>query len=110
MSYIKIKIVGVEGNSVLVKYATENSKKSIDEYEAVAYQPSALGYSDVESFLEGIKPALTLAAEERDRLESDVVLDISSWANNEVVFERPQADPAEPSQVLPHLLNPEVKI
>lgn len=111
MAYLKVKIVAVEGDSVLIKYATENSKKSIDDYPAVAYQPALLGYTDIDSFLEGVRPGMLAAAEARDRAEADVKLDFSSWVGNDKVFDvAPQPDPALPTQTLPHLTNPEVKI
>jgi hypothetical protein len=92
MAILNVKIVGVDGDSVLIKYATENSAKPIDEYEAVAYQPRALGYANLEDFAEGIKPALLNAAIYRDNLEKvPESLDLSAWVGHEVshVYEPP---------------------
>lgn len=85
MAILKIKIVGSEGDSILIKYATENSKKSIDEYDAVAYQPKALGYGSIEAFVQGIQPALLDQAIHRDNLEkvADAELDLSQWVGHE---------------------------
>ena len=84
MAILNLKIVGIEGESVLIKYATENSEKPIDDYEAVAYQPRALGYSTLEDFVEGIKPALLNAAIYRDNLEkTPAELDMSAWVGHE---------------------------
>lgn len=84
MATINVKIVGVEGDSVLVKYASENSAKSIDEYDAVAYQPKAMGYHTIEEFVEGIKPGLLAQVLIRDRQESaPAELDLSTWAGHE---------------------------
>jgi len=84
MAILNVKIVGIEGDSVLVKYATDNSAKSIDEYDAVAYQPKALGYSSVDQFIEGIKPSLLDQAMHRDNLEQvPEDLDLSDWHGHE---------------------------
>jgi hypothetical protein len=85
MATINIKIVGVEGNSVLVKYATDNSLKSIDDYDAIAYQPAGSGYNDVENFIEGIKMGLMFTAMSRDKLEqaANNPVDYASWVGVE---------------------------
>ena len=80
MAKITVKIVGVEGESVLIKYASENSLKSIDKYEAVAYQPRLMGYTTVEEFVEGIKPSLLALVEARDKTEQTNI-DLNSWKN-----------------------------
>ena len=108
MSSVNIKIVGVEGDSVLVKFASENSAKSIDEYDAVAFQPKAMGYSTVDAFIAGIKNNLLMQVITRDNLEqAPKELDASSWVGHEHIHE----------ETLPHELNvndafknPEVKI
>jgi hypothetical protein len=85
MALLKIKVVGAEGDSILIKYSTENSAKSIDEYDAVAYQPKALGYATIEDFVQGIQPALLDQAICRDNLEkvSTVEMDLSLWVGHE---------------------------
>lgn len=70
MATVNIKIVATEGDSVLVKYASENSAKSIDEYDAVAFQPATMGYTTVNGFLNGIKDQLAEKCMQRDRLEN----------------------------------------
>jgi len=88
MTTLNIKIVGTEGESVLVKFASENSAKSIDEYDAVAFQPKAMGYHTVEEFIEGVKPGLLAQVIVRDRQESAPAdLDLSSWAGHEAEHE-----------------------
>jgi hypothetical protein len=86
MTIINVKIAGVEGDSVLVKYASENSSKSIDEYEAIAYQPKNMGYSSLDEFIEGIKPSLLSLVNARDAAEQST-LDLSSWINHESTHE-----------------------
>ena len=84
MTTLNIKIVGTEGESVLVKYASENSAKNIDEYDAVAYQPKSMGYHTVEEFIEGIKPGLLAQIIIRDKQESvPADLDVSSWSGHQ---------------------------
>lgn len=82
MTTINVKIVGVEGDSVLVKYASENSAKPIDEYDAIAYQPKSMGYNTLEEFIEGIKPSLLFLVEARNATEQSN-LDLRSWVNYE---------------------------
>lgn len=84
MTTLSIKIVGIEEDSVLVKYASENSAKPIDEYAPVAYQPKAMGYTSLDAFIEGIKPGLLIEVIARDRIESaPAELDLSSWEGHE---------------------------
>lgn len=80
MTTLNIKIVGIEGESVLVKYVSENSAKPIDEYGAVAYQPKAMGYNSLEEFIEGIKPNLVSLVDARDASEQSP-LNLSSWVD-----------------------------
>lgn len=80
MTTLNIKIVGIEGQSVLVKYASENSAKPIDEYDAVAYQPKDMGYNSLEEFIEGIKPSLLSLVIVRDASEQST-LNLSSWVD-----------------------------
>lgn len=109
---LNIKIVGTEGDSVLVKYASEFSAKSIDEYDAVAYQPKAMGYDNIEQFIEGIKPSLILHVIDRDNIEKakDKEIDLSAWVGHEHESEHvPVGNPAPlASQVLYD--NPEVTL
>ena len=83
MAAVNIKIVGTEGKSVLVKYASDNSKKSIDEYDPIAFQPTAMGYNTPEEFLEAIKPYITAECIKRDGLENANTsnVNISAWVN-----------------------------
>lgn len=95
MAKIFIKISGVEGDSVLVKYSSDQSAKTVDEYDAVAYQPKLMGYSDVDSFIKGITPVLVKAVAVRDKAES-ITLDPSSWAGETAVFDIPKTEPVVP--------------
>ena len=84
MTTLNVKIVDVEGVNVLVKFASENSAKSIDEYDAVAYQPKAMGYHTLEDFIAGIKSGLLAQVIIRDRQESaPEELDLTKWSGHE---------------------------
>lgn len=78
MTTLSIKIVGIEEDSVLVKFASENSAKPIDEYGAIAYQPKNMGYSSIDEFIEGIKPNLLNLVTARDNSEQSS-LDLNEW-------------------------------
>lgn len=98
MQDIKIKIVGVEGDSVLVKYASAASLKSIDEYPAIAYQPKQLGLpsTDLDEFIKYITPTLAQYVTARDASEK-VEIDTSQWVGHEstrsiTLKEKPQLD------------------
>ena len=114
MTTLTIKIVGTEGDSVLVKFASENSAKSIDEYDAITYQPKTMGYATKEEFVEGIKPALLAMVEARDAAEQSDV-DLSTWADfedsSEVQAPSTESDPVldnpDETQSLP---DPEVTL
>ena len=88
MNDLKIKIVGVEGDSVLVKYASVNSLKSIDEYPAIAYQPKHLGLEifDIDSFIKCITPALIDYVKMRDASER-VEIDTTQWVGHEATYQ-----------------------
>lgn len=95
MTTITVKIVGAEGDSVLVKYASENSLKPIDEYEAVAYQPKAMGFNTMKEFVDAIKPGLLPLVEQRDAAERSTV-DLTSWVDYQSV-----SNVSAPAQITP---------
>lgn len=93
MTTLSIKIVGIEEDSVLVKFASENSAKSIDEYDAIAYQPKNMGYSSIDAFIEGIKPNLLDLVTSRDNSEQSS-LDLNSWQDYQAsVTVEPRTEP-----------------
>ncbi len=115
MSKILIKIVEVDQatRTILVKYASETSKKSIDDYDAVAFQLTNFGSRTPEEFIEAIRPQITQYVQQRDLLESPQEhVDLSAWNGLSVeidahVFELPEpASPAAPP--IDALANPEV--
>lgn len=115
MSKISIKIVEVDQTTqtIAVKYASETSKKSIDEYPAVAFQLTNFGSKTPEEFIEAIRPQITQYVQQRDALESPQEhVDLTAWNGLTVevdahVFELPE--PAEPAPApFAALENPEV--
>jgi hypothetical protein len=112
MSKINIKIVEVEQstNSVLVKYASENSKKTIDEYPAVAFQVNNFPVSTIDEFIEAIRPQISLYVYLRDLSENPIEnLDISSWGGHTVQVDAYEL-PAEAPPPVPALDSPEVTL
>jgi len=112
MSKINIKIVDVEQatHSVIVKYASEKSKKNIDDYPAVAFQVTNFNVSTPEEFIEAIRPQVSLYVWLRDQSENpNQSIDLSGWNGYSTIvdaFELPS--PAVPP--VEALLNPEVTI
>lgn len=115
MSKISIKIVEVDQatQTIAVKYASENSKKSIDEYPAVAFQLTNFGSKTPEEFIDAIRPQITQYVQQRDLLESPQEhVDLAEWNGLSVevdahVFELPE--PASPAPApFAALENPEV--
>ena len=112
MSKINIKIVEIDQatHTVVVKYASENSKKNIDEYPGVAFQVTNYNATTPAEFIEAIRPQVSLYVWQRDQAENPPTpVDISSWHGHEVevtAFELPA--PAGPA--VPALENPEVNI
>lgn len=77
MKNLNIKIE-LEGDSVLVQYASDKSLKAITEYPAEAYQPSTLGLNSVEEFITWVTPHLTTKVKQRDNQEQSPI-DLTTW-------------------------------
>jgi hypothetical protein len=112
---INIKIVEIDQatQSVVVKYASENSKKNIDEYPGVAFQITNYNVSSIEEFIEAIRPQISLYVWQRDQAENPPTpVDISSWSGHTVEVENwtPPVDPVQPSQVTPAQVSAEVTL
>ena len=117
MSNIKIKIVEIDQDShtVLVKYSSDNSKKSIDDYPAVAFQTTNYNVKNLDEFIEAVRPQISLYVQQRDLAESPPQpIDISGWNGHEVevtATELPEiADPFLDGQEVAMFVDPEVKI
>lgn len=103
MSKITIKIVEVdqESQTVVIKYASEDSKKSIDDYPPVAFQISNYGVSTPEEFIEKITPQVTYWLLDRDAKEKSTTnVNVSTWLGHEATVNSlplptPMAPPIE---------------
>ncbi len=112
MSKINIKIVEVEqsSHSVSVKYASEKSKKSIDEYPAVVFQATNFNVSNPEEFIEAIRPQISLYVHFRDLAENPATtIDLSGW-NGYTASVDPFPLPAMAPPPVEGLANPEVTL
>jgi hypothetical protein len=112
MSNIKIKIVEIDQDShtVLVKYSSDNSKKSIDDYPAVAFQTTNYNVKNLDEFIEAVRPQISLYVQQRDLSESPPQpIDISGWNGHEVEVTATELPTLQPEPV-EGLANPEVKL
>lgn len=110
MSKISIKIVDVhqDSNSVIVKFASENSAKPIDEYDGLAFQLTNFTSTNPEDFIKEITPYLSRLVAARDKSEQPRDnIELASWNGFTTTADTP-VDFAAPDQELPGLFNPEV--
>ena len=109
---INIKIVEIDQSShtVLVKYASENSKKNIDEYPEVAFQVTNYNAKTPGEFIEAIRPQVSLYVWQRDQQENPAeLIDLSGWQGHEEEVDHYQlTDPVLASQLIPAQQNPEI--
>ena len=112
MSKINIKIVEIDQatHTVVVKYASENSKYSIDDYAGIAFQVTNYSVASLDEFIEAIRPQISLYVWQRDQAENPPTpVDISGWNNHSVEVEA-FGLPAPASPAVPALANPEVTL
>ena len=112
---INIKIVEIDQatQSVVVKYASENSEKNIDEYQGVAFQITNYNIKNLEEFVEAIRPQISLYVWQRDQAENPAEpIDISEWNGYSTEVERyvPPVDPVLDSQLIPAQVSAEVTL
>lgn len=110
MSNIKIKIVEIDQDShtVLVKYSSDNSKKSIDDYPAVAFQTTNYNVKNLEEFIEAIRPQISMYVQQRDLAENPPTpLDMSNWSGHVATVVATELPTLQP-QPVEGLANPEV--
>lgn len=82
MSKITVKIIDIDrgANNIIVKYASEASAKSIDDYSAMGFQITDTAITTPEQFIESIKYQLSQYVAVRDALEAHVgALDFGIW-------------------------------
>lgn len=110
MSKISIKIVEVHqpSNSVIVKFASENSAKPIDEYDGLAFQMNNFTSSNPEDFVKEITPYLSRLVAVRDRAERPKDdINLESWAGFSTTTDTP-IDFSVPDHEFPGLSDSEV--
>ena len=114
MSKINIKIVEIDQttHTAVVKYASENSKKNIDEYPGVAFQVTNYNATTPEEFIEAIRPQVSLYVWQRDQAENPPTpVDLSDWHNHAAEVEAyTLAEAALASQQPAVQQNPEVTV
>ena len=82
MSKLSIKIVEIHQptRSVVVKFVSENSRKSIDEYDGLAFNLANFPETSPEKFIELILPQISRMVSARDRGEVLAeTVDLSGW-------------------------------
>lgn len=114
MSSINIKIVGFDesSNTVLVKFASDLSQLSIDEYSAMGFQILDPRVTTAEEFVQSIRSSLTYHVAVRDALEVHVTtLNLDSWLDyTATITPATLVDPALTPQLVEGLTNPEVEL
>lgn len=114
MNKIFIKIVEVHqpSQSVVVKFASENSVKPIDEYEGLAFTVPNFNSATPTEFIENIREQLTKILTLRDYSEQIVdTVDVSSWVGYTAeveAFKPALIDQIQADQILTGLVNSEV--
>lgn len=116
MDKITIKIVDVDlsTQSVIVKFASPNSQKTIDEYDGLAFRVPNYEAVTPEQFIETIRPTITRMVRDRDLSEQRIqTVDIESWKGYSADVNPSELDEPEPlyvNQTLSSFTNPEVEI
>lgn len=117
MSQITIKIVEVDLStySVVVKFVSENSKKSIDEYDGLSFRVPNYESVSPEQFIDLIKSQVSQVVKDRDLSELRTgKVDISAWSGYTATVESVEvpemADPFLDGQAFGMFVDPEVKI
>lgn len=114
MSKISIKIVEVhqQSQSVVVKFASEHSRKSIDEYDGLVFTVPNYNVLTPEKFIEAVTPQISRLVAERDKSESIVeTLDVSAWQGYTATVDTAEiilVEPANQNQIILGLIDPEV--
>lgn len=114
MSKITIKIIDIDraANNIIVKYASDISAKSIDEYSAMGFQITDPTITTPEQFVESIRYQISHYVAVRDAFENQVnQIDFSSWNGFTTEVESISlADPVLQSQLIAAQSNPEVTL
>ena len=82
MSKISIKIVEIDQStrSVVLKFASENSLKPLEEYDGIAFNVANFNSLTPEEFIETVRPQISNMVLARDQAEQLVNrLDVTEW-------------------------------
>jgi hypothetical protein len=109
MNKLYVKIISVEP-SILVRFASDKSKKPIDDYPPMLFGIPDITITTPEAFVESIRPQLEQYVQARDATESAQPIDVSSWIgySTSVDMQINFADPVLESQIIAAQAVPEV--
>ena len=102
MSRISIKIVEVHqpSRSVVVKFVSENSARSIDEYEGLAFTVPNFDSFTPEEFIKKISGQVTKLVTDRDDVEKRLdSIDVTSWNGYTTEFDSIEIEEYTPAEV-----------
>ena len=54
MNILNMKIHGIENNSLIVSFSTDESKHSVDQYTKLSFQPETMDFNNIEELLREI--------------------------------------------------------
>lgn len=114
MSKISIKIVEIDQRtrSVVLKFASDRSKRSLEEYDGIAFTVANFNSLTPEEFIEAVRPQISSMVLERDQAEKLMdTLDVTTWNGYTTTvdaIEIAHIDPAVSTQMIPALNNSEV--
>ena len=114
MSKISIKIVEIDqrSRSVVLKFASENSLRPLEEYDGIAFTVANFNSLTPEEFIEAVRPQISSMVLARDQAEQLVDrLDVTAWNGYTTTvdaIEIAHIDPAVSTQMIPALNNSEV--
>lgn len=113
MSTINIKIVDIdEAGNILVKIASDRSRRPIDEYPAIGFPITVIDNVTPETFINSIRHQASNYVYVRDAIEAQLEnINFESWVDYETSFEGTEyVDPFLTSQLVEGLTNPEVTL
>lgn len=82
MSKISIKIVEIDQStrSVVLKFASEHSRRPMEEYDGIAFTVANFNSLTPEEFIEAVRPQISSMVLARDQAEQLVDrLDVTAW-------------------------------
>lgn len=113
MSTINIKIVDIdEAGNILVKIASDKSRRPIDEYPAIGFPITIIDNVTPETFIASIRQQASNYVYVRDAIEAQIEkINFESWIDYQTAFEGAEyVDPFLTSQIVEGLNNPEVTL